>query len=60
MCLLSEPATIDKGEIKDKGSINQRAVLLHRADTVAAFHDDKLHFILKPNIYAPFCMTSQP
>ncbi|MCW5643232.1 MAG: feruloyl-CoA synthase [Rhodoferax sp.] len=48
LCLLSEPPTIDKGEITDKGSINQRAVLTHRADTVAALHDDSLHTILKP------------
>ncbi len=48
MCLLSEPPTIDKGEITDKGSINQRAVLTHRADTVAALHEERLHFILKP------------
>jgi len=48
MCLLSEPPTIDKGEITDKGSINQRSVLTHRADTVAALHEDRLHFILKP------------
>ena len=48
MCLLSEPPTIDKGEITDKGSINQRAVLTHRADTVAALHDGSLHTILKP------------
>jgi feruloyl-CoA synthase len=25
------PPSIDRGEITDKGSINQRAVLLHRA-----------------------------
>ena len=50
MCLLSEPPTIDKGEITDKGSINQRAVLSHRADTVAALHEDRLHFILKPTL----------
>jgi feruloyl-CoA synthase len=50
MCLLSEPPTIDKGEITDKGSINQRAVLSHRADTVAALHEDRLHFILKPSV----------
>jgi len=50
MCLLSEPPTIDKGEITDKGSINQRSVLTHRADTVAALHEDKLHFILKPTL----------
>ena len=48
MCLLSEPPTIDRGEITDKGSINQRAVLSHRADTVAALHNDSLHAILKP------------
>jgi feruloyl-CoA synthase len=48
MCLLSEPPTIDKGEITDKGSINQRSVLTHRADTVAALHSDTLHYILKP------------
>jgi len=50
MCLLSEPPTIDKGEITDKGSINQRAVLSHRADTVAALHEERLHFILKPTL----------
>lgn len=48
LCLLSEPPTIDKGEITDKGSINQRSVLTHRADTVAALHGDALHYILKP------------
>jgi len=48
LCLLSEPPTIDKGEITDKGSINQRSVLTHRADTVARLHDDGLHYILKP------------
>jgi len=48
MCLLSEPPTIDKGEITDKGSINQRSVLTHRAETVTALHEERLHFILKP------------
>ena len=48
LCLLSEPPTIDKGEITDKGSINQRSVLTHRVDTVAALHADTLHYILKP------------
>jgi feruloyl-CoA synthase len=50
MCLLSEPPTIDKGEITDKGSINQRSVLHHRADTVEALHGDRLHYILKPQV----------
>ena len=48
MCLLSEPPTIDKGEITDKGSINQRSVLTHRADTVAALHGNTLHYIIQP------------
>jgi feruloyl-CoA synthase len=48
MCLLAEPPTIDRGEVTDKGSINQRAVLTHRAETVKALHDDALHSILKP------------
>ena len=50
LCLLSEPPTIDKGEITDKGSINQRSVLHHRADTVAGLHADTLHYILKPQV----------
>ena len=50
MCLLSEPPTIDNGEITDKGSINQRSVLHHRADTVEALHGDRLHYILKPQV----------
>jgi feruloyl-CoA synthase len=49
MCLLADPPTIDRGEITDKGSINQRAVLAHRADTVAALHEDRLHGIIKPS-----------
>ena len=34
--VLAEPPSIDKGEITDKGSINQRAVLAHRAALVEA------------------------
>ncbi len=48
LCLLAEPPTIDRGEVTDKGSINQRAVLVHRAETVEALHADQLHTILKP------------
>ena len=36
--LLHTPPSIDAGEITDKGSINQRAVLAHRADLVAALY----------------------
>ncbi|MEY4980584.1 MAG: hypothetical protein RLZZ352_2854 [Pseudomonadota bacterium] len=50
LCLLADPPTIDRGEITDKGSINQRAVLSHRADTVAKLHADELHYILKPTV----------
>jgi len=48
MCLLAEPPTIDRGEITDKGSINQRAVLTHRAALVEALHADTLPGLLKP------------
>ncbi len=48
LCLLADPPTIDRSEITDKGSINQRAVLAHRADTVAKLHSDGLRFIVKP------------
>ena len=48
LCLLADPPTIDRGEVTDKGSINQRAVLAHRAETVALLHSDGLHAILKP------------
>jgi feruloyl-CoA synthase len=50
LCLLAEPPTIARGEVTDKGSINQRAVLTHRAQTVAHLHDDTLHTILKPRV----------
>jgi feruloyl-CoA synthase len=48
LCLLAEPPTIDRGEITDKGSINQRAVLTHRANIVAALHEGSL-----PNTILP-------
>jgi len=48
LCLLADPPTIDRGEITDKGSINQRSVLSHRADTVAKLHADELRYIIKP------------
>lgn len=48
LALVHEPPSIDRGEVTDKGSINQRAVLKHRADTVDALHADTLPFTLKP------------
>ena len=38
--LLAEPPSIDRGEITDKGSLNQRAVLAHRAADVDALYAD--------------------
>ncbi len=46
--VVAEPPSIDKGEITDKGSINQRAVLKHRATEVDALHAGTLPFTLKP------------
>ena len=51
MCLLADPPTIDRGEITDKGSINQRSVLSHRADTVRALHEGGLHHIIQPTVH---------
>ena len=36
--LLEEPPSIDRGEITDKGYVNQRAVLTRRADRVRELH----------------------
>jgi feruloyl-CoA synthase len=38
MALVAEPASLDLGEITDKGSINQRAVLRHRAAVVEGLY----------------------
>lgn len=46
--LLLEPPSIDKGEVTDKGSINQRAVLKHREALVNALHDGSA-----PGIFTP-------
>jgi len=50
LCLLAEPPSLDKGEITDKGSINQRAVLAHRATLVEAFHNESLPNVFKPQM----------
>ena len=39
LLLLAEPPSLDAGEITDKGSLNQRAVLQRRAGAVAEFYD---------------------
>ncbi|MGO9024645.1 MAG: feruloyl-CoA synthase [Beijerinckiaceae bacterium] len=39
--LMAEPASVDSGEITDKGYINQRAVLVRRIDLVTKLHEDE-------------------
>jgi feruloyl-CoA synthase len=46
MTLLVPPPSIDSGELTDKGSINQRAVLKNRADIVEQLHNGTLGFII--------------
>jgi feruloyl-CoA synthase len=46
--LMHQPPSIDKGEVTDKGSINQRAVLQHRDAMVRALHEGTLEFTIVP------------
>ena len=46
--LMAEAPSIDKGEVTDKGSINQRSVLKHRQALADAMHDGTLPFTLRP------------
>ena len=52
LCLLDQPASLDLGEVTDKGSINQRAVLTHRKPTVLALHEGTLPHALRPLVAA--------
>ncbi|MES3021751.1 MAG: feruloyl-CoA synthase [Pseudomonadota bacterium] len=47
--LLAEPPSIDRGEITDKGSVNQRAVLTHRAALVEDLYAGRDPAIFKPS-----------
>jgi feruloyl-CoA synthase len=47
--VLREPPSIDRGEITDKGSINQRNVLTHRATVVDALYDGSVVGLILPN-----------
>jgi feruloyl-CoA synthase len=51
--VMHEPPSIDKGEVTDKGSINQRAVLKHRDALVNALHEGTLPFTLQPQPITP-------
>ncbi len=43
---LTEPLDLDKGEVTDKGSVNQRAVLRHRAELVEELFSDDARVIV--------------
>ena len=45
--LLAEPPSFDAGEITDKGSLNQRAVLQRRAAEAAALYDPKSEAVVR-------------
>jgi feruloyl-CoA synthase len=49
--VLAEPPSIDLGEVTDKGSINQRAVLQHRDALVQALYEgtEADPFLILPN-----------
>jgi len=47
--VLVDPPLIDKGEVTDKGSINQRAVLAHRAKLVEALYQATDAMVMQPN-----------
>ena len=40
LCLLAVPPSIDKGEITDKGSLNQRLLIANHADSVARLYSE--------------------
>ena len=46
--VLAEPPSIDRGEITDKGSINQRAVLTHRGADVERLYLGRDRDVLVP------------
>jgi feruloyl-CoA synthase len=46
--VMSEPPSIDKGEVTDKNSINQRNVLNHRAALVDALYDGSVEGLILP------------
>ncbi len=46
--VMAEPPSIDKGEVTDKGSINQRAVLSHRAALVDAVYAGSADGLILP------------
>jgi len=48
LMVLDEPPSLDGGEITDKGTINQKAVLARRAGLVDKMYRDNAYRIGKP------------
>ena len=46
--ILTDPPSIDLGEVTDKGSINQRVVLAHRTAAVEALYHGGLEVLVQP------------
>ena len=46
--ILIDPPSLDKGEITDKGAINQRAMLTHRAAQVQALYNNTTKDLITP------------
>ena len=44
--VLTEALSIERGEVTDKGSVNQRAVLAHRSDLAQAVYEDREDVLL--------------
>ncbi|WP_417607446.1 feruloyl-CoA synthase [Primorskyibacter flagellatus] len=47
--VMADPLDLDKGEVTDKGSVNQRAVLHHRQDLLATLYTDDPQVIRPDN-----------
>ncbi len=52
MIFLEAPLSFDKGEVTDKGSVNQRAVLRHRPDLVANLWSEDPRVIMRSHAQA--------
>jgi feruloyl-CoA synthase len=53
LLVLEDPPHIDRGEVTDKGSINQRAVLAHRATLVAHLWGEAADLRSLPMVFRP-------
>lgn len=50
---ITTPPSLELGEVTDKGSLNQRAVLTHRAALVSGLHEGQLPYTLVPHAAEP-------